>query len=394
MRLAGYVVLEIGLASGLVLGAGYLGARGLGYWRDLHPPAGRPTGRDPSRKSAATQSAATQSAATREGLPTAANLPPAPLPRRQDLSMDATSWDARGARSAVGASGTAESPGTFLGMSDDILIARMRSQPVRALKLNRGGSSLSFRVDFADGSRAAWKPAQTNTQTVPRKEVAAYRLNRLLGLEVVPPATPRALTKDELFGLLHPDSLPFLGRIRAETIVGPSGTISGAASYWIPVIKDSRFDTPAGHQQVAAWLTQGEALPFGERAMLAQLSTLALFDFLTANPDRHSGGNMKTSADGSVLFFMDNTMSFFLDPEGTEKNRAILLRVQRFSRRLVEALPRVTTARLQVLMRDDDGAELLTEPEVRAVVRRRELVQGYVRGLVREFGEAEVLCFP
>ena len=54
-----------------------------------------------------------------------------------------------------------ESSGTFLGMSDELLLDRIRTQPVTRLKLNRGGSSLSFRVDFADGSRAAWKPART-----------------------------------------------------------------------------------------------------------------------------------------------------------------------------------------------------------------------------------------
>jgi hypothetical protein len=71
-----------------------------------------------------------------------------------------------------------------------------------------------------------------------------------------------------------------------------------------------------------------------------------------------------------------------------------LLHVQRFSRRLVEALPRVTFSTLQALMRDDDGAELLTLPEVRTLVQRRELVVGYVRGLIRQYGEAEILCFP
>src|SRR6185503_940660 len=101
-----------------------------------------------------------------------------------------------------------EATGTFLGMSDELLLDRLRTQPVTRLKLNHGGSSLSFRVDFADGSRAAWKPAQTNTQTIPRKEVAAYRINRLLGLNAVPPAVQRSITRDELFGLLHPDSVP------------------------------------------------------------------------------------------------------------------------------------------------------------------------------------------
>src|SRR6185503_20085746 len=141
-----------------------------------------------------------------------------------------------------------EATGTFLGMSDELLLDRLRTQPVTRLKLNHGGSSISFRVDFADGSRAAWKPTQTNTQTIPRKEIAAYRLNRLLGLNAVPPAAPRAVSRDDLFAHLHPDSLESLPRIKAETIFNPAGITYGTASYWIPIIKDSGFDTPDGQR--------------------------------------------------------------------------------------------------------------------------------------------------
>ena len=202
------------------------------------------------------------------------------LRQRQELSGDS------------GPEVALESTGTFLGMSDELLLDRIRKQPVARLKLNHGGSSLSFRVDFVDGSRAAWKPVQTNAQTIPRKEVAAYRLNRLLGLDVVPPAAPRAISKEELIGKLHPDTLPALPRIRAETIIGPNGQVGGVASYWIPVIKDSDLDTPEGHQQIAAWLTQAESIPFERRAFMAQVSVLVVFDFLIANPDRYSVGNM------------------------------------------------------------------------------------------------------
>lgn len=287
-----------------------------------------------------------------------------------------------------------ESSGTFLGMSDDLLLDRLRAQPVTRLKLNRGGSSLSFRVDFADGSRAAWKPAQTNAQTVPRKEVAAYRLNRLLGLNAVPPAVPRSISRDDLMGLLHPESQFALPRIRAETIVGPNGQVSGEASYWIPVIKDSPFDTPAGRVVLAGWLTQGQPIPFEHRAMAVQIAKLVVFDFLTANPDRYSGGNMKTSADGSQLFFMDNTMSFFLDPDGPEKNRQSLLRTQRFSRALHQALARVEAPNLRRWLHEDNGTEILTEAEIRAVVQRRQFVEKYVADLSKQFGEENVLCFP
>jgi hypothetical protein len=287
-----------------------------------------------------------------------------------------------------------DAPGTFLGMSDEILLERLATQPVTRLKFNRGGSSLSFRVDFADGSRAAWKPAQTNAQTVPRKEVAAYRLNRLLGLSAVPPAIQRAISRDELFGLLLPDSLSALPRIRAETIIGPNGLVSGEASYWIPVIKDCPFDTPAGHAVLAGWLTQGQAIPFEHRTMALQVAKLVVFDFLIANPDRYSGGNMKTSADGTQLFFMDNTMSFFLDADGPEKARLALYRAQRFSRTLHQSLGLVNIPNLRRVFRESDATEVLTEAEIRAVAQRREFIERYVADLIREHGESNVLYFP
>ena len=86
-----------------------------------------------------------------------------------------------------------EATGTFLGMQDELLLDRMRTAEVAQAKLNKGGSSISFRLDFADGSRAAFKPEQINPQTVPRKEVAAYRINRWLGFNAVPPSTMRTL---------------------------------------------------------------------------------------------------------------------------------------------------------------------------------------------------------
>ena len=289
-----------------------------------------------------------------------------------------------------------ESTGTFLGMSDELLLDRVRTQPITRFKLNHGGSSLSFRVDFADGSRAAWKPMQTNTQSIPRKEVAAYRLNRLLGLHAVPPAAPRAVTREELLGHLHPESLPFVARIKAETVFGPDGRTIGTASYWIPIIKDSGFDTPEGRRQTQLWLTQGQAIPPEQMSMAAQVSTLVVFDFLTANPDRYSGGNMKMSPDGKQLFFMDNTMSFYVDGDGNERTREVLFRTQKFSRALYDALDKVTMANPQRALAEELGTpyEILTPAEIAAVATRRAVVQHHIAALIAQYGERNVLVFP
>jgi hypothetical protein len=289
-----------------------------------------------------------------------------------------------------------ESAGSFMGMEDDFLIARLRTQPITRMKLNKGGSSLSFRVDFADGSRAAFKPAQTNLQTIPRKEVAAYRINRLLGLSAVAPATPRLVSRNDMLGHLHPDALPSLPRIRSETIFDPRGNTAGVMMYWIPVLKDSGLDTPDGIAQSTQWLTVGHVIPANKHALAAQVSDMLIFDFLIANPDRYSGGNMMTNEDGSRLYFMDNTLSFSIEPEGNEKTKTALHRAQRFSRRLYHALDRISQDTLtQILAQASEGDyEILTQPEIRAVVARRDVARTYIDGLIASHGVDETLYFP
>jgi hypothetical protein len=289
-----------------------------------------------------------------------------------------------------------EPSGVFLGMSDDLLLDRVRRQPIVRVKLNHGGSSLSFRVDFADGSRGAFKPAQTNLQTIPRKEVAAYRLNRLLGLAAVAPAAPRMVSRDELFAHLHPETVAALPRIRAETLFNPLGKTAGVIMYWIPEIKESGLDTPEGLALGAQWLTQGVPIAAEKRPVAAQLSSLIVFDFLISNPDRYSGGNMKMSPDGSNLYFMDNTMAFFLDPTGNDKTRPALQRTQRFSRHLYAALDRVSMPGLEHELAAEKNSpyEILTASEMRAVVARRDVIKKHIDGLVALYGEPNVLVFP
>src|SRR5689334_17878963 len=102
MRLAGCLMIEVVAAAAWLAGAGLAGTAAALKAREVIAAhhgrrAGAPAGAAPS------------------------------LRPRQDLS----------AEEALG-SGTPDAPGTFLGMSDEILLERLRTQPVTRLKLNHG----------------------------------------------------------------------------------------------------------------------------------------------------------------------------------------------------------------------------------------------------------------
>ena len=98
---------------------------------------------------------------------------------------------------------------------------------------------------------------------------------------------------------------------------------------------------------------------------------------------------MKMSPDGKQLFFMDNTMSFYVDGDGNERNREVLFRTQRFSRALYEALDKVTVPNMQRALAEELGTpyEILTPAEIAAVVTRRAVVQRYIAELIAQHGE-------
>jgi hypothetical protein len=285
-----------------------------------------------------------------------------------------------------------DAAGTFLGMKDELLMERMKSGEILQAKLNKGGSSISFRLDFADGSRAAFKPEQTNPQTVPRKEIAAYRINRLLGLNRVPPATSRSVHKDELLDKLPPDAKFLATRIMAETLFDEEGFTRGEVSYWIPTILDTHLDTPENVMVWGKWMSVGETIPPERVEMMAQLSAMILFDLLTNNSDRFSGGNMMSSKDGRTLFFMDNTFGFQVEPEGHVRTRTYLARCQKFGKKLVEALRRMDLNSLRAALEPEPG--VLNDAEMRAVLARRDVAVHYIDGLIAQHGEERVLVFP
>jgi hypothetical protein len=292
--------------------------------------------------------------------------------------------------------------GQFLGRSDEELLAPLRDSPVTAVKLNRGGSSLSLRIDFESGGRAACKPNQIHMHSQPRREIAAYRVNRLLGLSSVPPAVGRRFQVADLGDRFRPDARRERGRFLTENIQERDGTsVLGQLTWWLPVLNKAaidgfEIDTTDGVVTWKRYLAAGGEVPAASQPMAAQISTLLLFDFIINNSDRWSGGNIKTSADPGVLVFLDNTLSFGGDPNGHNRVRTYLYRSQKFSRRLVDRLRQLDDALLEeALTRDIDPFPLLLEKnELRALGKRRDFALRYIDDLIAQHGDQAVLAFP
>jgi hypothetical protein len=208
----------------------------------------------------------------------------------------------------------------------------------------------------------------------------------------VPPATGRSVNKDELLGKLPADAQFTATRIMAETLFDEEGFTRGEVSYWIPTILDSHLDATESVISWWKWMTVGEEIPADKADLMAQLSDLLLFDLVTNNSDRFSGGNLMTSKDGRVLFYMDNAFGFQVEPEGHVRCRTYLQRCQKFSRKLIVALRHMTLPQIRAALEPEPG--VLSENEMASVLARRDVALKYVDGLVAQYGAEKVLVFP
>ena len=292
-------------------------------------------------------------------------------------------------------------PDTAFGAPDPELLAPLGATPVARIKLNRGGTSLSLRIDFASGARAAFKPVQIHPQSDPRREIAAYRIDRMLGIGHVPPAKSAAFAVDALIAAADPGARGVTASRITDEAIARGGVLAGELSWWIPEIKRVRIagryvDEPDGEALWTEYLQAGAAIPGELRPMLAQLATVIVFDVVIDNSDRWSGNNTQGSADERVLYFMDNTLAFSQYTLGHSANLARLYRIQVFPRGLIGKLRTLTGEAIGAALGRSDEVlgPLLNEAEIRAMLSRRDHLVEYVDRLIAELGEDAVLALP
>lgn len=292
-------------------------------------------------------------------------------------------------------------PKNIFGVTDSELLDPLGEGAVTKVKLNRGGTSLSLRLDFSNGTRASFKPEQTFPQSDPRREIAAYRIDRLLGINHVSPAKAIAIPYKEIVDAADPGMRAYVIE-RLEDAIARDGVLYGEIQWWIPEIKiaafgKARFDESEGKALWREWLKVGAKIPDDHRHLCEQLSALIVYDALIDNADRWSGANTMMLPDNATLLFLDNTMSFSIHKFGHEIPNTALRRIQVFPRALIDRLRGLTYEDIEQVLAIGDNKRLgplLSTEAIRAIIARRDNIIAYVDQLIEHHGEEAVLAFP
>lgn len=237
-----------------------------------------------------------------------------------------------------------------------------------------GHTSVVFKVTLANGEVAAFKPPSKRGKNRYRGEVAAHRLAGLLGLSNVPEAKLVKLNRASLRSVLDEAGRQMLDdETSGESLVGA----------WIPWIKGLQFlhiDEPNSKDRakVFKFLRNNEHTDADAESLALQVSTMMVFDLLTANWDRFSGANIGWDAQEKRVLFVDNDGGFF-EPVNAKlfpRDRAELEKIRLFSKSFVSRLRSVSESEwTQALALGD---ELLTPAQIKSSWDRRTLVLGHI----------------
>jgi hypothetical protein len=205
-----------------------------------------------------------------------------------------------------------------------------RNHP-RKVTLNKGGLTL----------KGIWKPIERGRHDWAwecyQAEVVAYKLDKLLGLTMVPPT----VEKD---------------------IAGQKGSLQ----LWVDggrLYKEVQDQTP----QTVKWSRE--------------ISRMKLFDNLICNPDRHTG-NFMVDSDWNIIL-IDHSQCFLSRGRLHEDSEML---PTRFDRRLVKKLKEMSLEKLEIRF-----ARLLLDSQIKGIIARRDALLEHMEKLIAEKGEKAVL---
>lgn len=271
-----------------------------------------------------------------------------------------------------------------------------------------GHTSVVLKLELSTGKKAAFKP---NTRRGPGRykgEIAAHRLARALGLSNVPLALARSFARGELEGAVG-GSATEAGKLLAAEVVTDGALVHGALMPWIDRLEFVPLEAEPLLGAWRGWVRRDHAFApadagalgaldeAAQRALATQVSTLVLFDAVTGNWDRWSGGNVGYDRASRTLLFLDNDGAFFETPpkDALARNQRLLERTERFSRSFVARLRALDEAALaRAVGEERPGVPLLSAKVLAAVSARRNAALADVDAKIGKYGEDATLAFP
>jgi hypothetical protein len=236
---------------------------------------------------------------------------------------------------------------------------------------------VKFIVRLDDGSKrglkAIFRPEHLVDEWKHRKEIAAYRLARLNGIENVPTTVQRALP-EKLFR--------HAGEKTLARLAFRDGVLEGALQVFVAGAHDPLGEAGFAwaREHLAGLSTPAQPITM-ELEEARQFSRLLVFDFLQSNPDRFSGGNLLQTDDGTY-WFIDNADTYY----GCTRPRRRIRKLCHFDRAQIVALRELTEVEIDEALR-----KLLGPKQVGRIWQRLQEVLTRVDMLIAEHGEDNVL---
>ncbi|MDQ3032534.1 MAG: hypothetical protein M3Y87_08970 [Myxococcota bacterium] len=259
-------------------------------------------------------------------------------------------------------------------------------------------------------------------------EIAAYHLDRALGLRRTPVVVSRRVAWSSLEAAAEGDS-----RV-PEIIVAEDGTVRGALVAWIderlvPLRAPPgwerwvRVDPPSvitPFQNARAWYRARAAAPDVDELELladapdadaggdetsepepdttsrpAELSDLVVFDYLAHNVDRWSASstNVRTRGVSGPLVFLDQAAGFSRRRARLTLMDERLGAVQRFRRATIDAVRALDLEAYAATLDADPLAPLLDEQQLAHLAERRQALLDHVDALIADRGEESVYAW-
>lgn len=271
--------------------------------------------------------------------------------------------------------------------------AYQRGSPKSAKSI--GHTSVVFKVELSTGKKAVFKPASRRGPLRYKGEIAARRLAIALGLPNVPRVFARAIDANALSAATGSAESP-AAQLFAKEVIVRDGVVSGALMPWIDGLSFLALEREPMASDWKRWLRRGEEIPAEQRELARQISTLVAFDYVTANWDRWSGGNVGVDKATGGLLYIDNDGAFFEVPpaESLQRNKRLLEGVDRFSRGFVTRLRELDDAAVATALGEErPGVPLLSVKALAGVARRRTELLQLVDAKRARAGDA-TLAFP